>query len=164
MAGFHINRETDRVNKCDADVRNCPVGGAHFDTKDEATKYKNDLHEKANPKVNTLKKPRGKQLTTKLREANGKLSDLKQEKRKLESEKNSLANEYFGKEIVKNSPEFNNMKANIEARELNKAQLEIAREEVAKLQEEYDKKHPPKPAFDYNSYYSGGSCGGSRGC
>lgn len=40
MNKYHINRNTGRVGICRATVRECPIGGEHFNTKEEAVKNK----------------------------------------------------------------------------------------------------------------------------
>ena len=41
---YHINAQTQRPNICRAGVRNCPVGGQHFDSKEKAQAYVEDVN------------------------------------------------------------------------------------------------------------------------
>lgn len=164
MAGFHINTDTDRVNKCDTTPDKCPIGGAHFTTKDEATEYKDSLHKKVNPSVNTMKKPRGKQLKTRMFESRTIVSKMKAAVRRLDSEKLSLMNESFGKEVLKGTPMYEKILKNISDTEEMKNKLSVAKLELDALEKEYEKKHPkPEPPVYNRDYYYSGGCGGG-GC
>lgn len=56
MVKYHINRNTQRPNICRADVKRCPVGGEHFETKKEAHEFIEKKLEKEYGESKTLNK------------------------------------------------------------------------------------------------------------
>jgi len=39
MAKYHINKETGTANKCEAYLKECPIGGSHFNDREAAEKF-----------------------------------------------------------------------------------------------------------------------------
>lgn len=56
MKKYHIIESTGTANRCDATVQKCPIGGQHFETKQNAEKFIEQKFDKEFEKTVTLKK------------------------------------------------------------------------------------------------------------
>lgn len=62
---YHISPKTGRPNLCEATIKDCPVGGAHFATKDEAREYGEKVLKEEYGETSSLSKGSKKNQTMK---------------------------------------------------------------------------------------------------